>query len=152
MKLGGNRPPGDNPLLFSISGTGSFICPVAQTPLDIPRPLITQSWGTGGKPKCSVPQVGLELTTHRLTVCPYNSNGSRIVSSITYHFLSEKIVPMAIESFHQLHTISCPKKSSLVITHFDLFNTVLHQRLASCGTIIGCSTELFFKQQFCKNA
>ena len=29
MKLGGNRPPGDNPLLFSISGTGSFICPVA---------------------------------------------------------------------------------------------------------------------------
>ena len=25
----GNRPPGDNPLLFSISGTGSFICPVA---------------------------------------------------------------------------------------------------------------------------
>ena len=29
MKLGGNLPPGDNPLLFSISGTGSFICPVA---------------------------------------------------------------------------------------------------------------------------
>ena len=29
MKLGGNRPPGDNPLLFSISGTGSFIWPVA---------------------------------------------------------------------------------------------------------------------------
>ena len=29
MKLGGNRPPGDNPLLFSTSGTGSFICPVA---------------------------------------------------------------------------------------------------------------------------
>ena len=27
--IGGNRPPGDNPLLFSISGTGSFICPVA---------------------------------------------------------------------------------------------------------------------------
>ena len=25
MKLGGNRPPGDNPLLFPISGTGSFI-------------------------------------------------------------------------------------------------------------------------------
>ena len=25
MKLGGNRPPGDNPLLFSTSGTGSFI-------------------------------------------------------------------------------------------------------------------------------
>ena len=26
MKLGGTRPPGDNPLLFAISGTGSFIC------------------------------------------------------------------------------------------------------------------------------
>ena len=25
MKLGGTRPPGDNPLLLSISGTGSFI-------------------------------------------------------------------------------------------------------------------------------
>ena len=24
MKLGGNRPPGDNPLLFSISGHGIF--------------------------------------------------------------------------------------------------------------------------------
>ena len=46
---GGNRPPGDNPLLFSISGTGSFICPVAQARLDIPRPLITQSRSTGGK-------------------------------------------------------------------------------------------------------
>ena len=29
MKLGGTRPPGDNPLLLAISGTGSFICPVA---------------------------------------------------------------------------------------------------------------------------
>ena len=27
MKLGGNRPPGDNPLLFSISGTGSLNMP-----------------------------------------------------------------------------------------------------------------------------
>ena len=51
MKLGGNRPPGDNPLLFSISGTGSFICPVAQTWLDIPRPLITQSPDTAGHTK-----------------------------------------------------------------------------------------------------
>ena len=49
MKLGGNRPPGDNPLLFAISGTGSFISPVAQTRLDIPRPLLTQSRSTGGK-------------------------------------------------------------------------------------------------------
>ena len=65
MKLGGNRPPGDNPLLLSISGTGSFTCPVTQTRLDIPKPLITQSWGTGGKLKCWVPQLGLEPTTHR---------------------------------------------------------------------------------------
>ena len=43
MKLGGNRPAGDNPLLFSISGTGSCICPVTQTRLEIPRPLITQA-------------------------------------------------------------------------------------------------------------
>ena len=35
MKPGGNRPPGDNPLFFSISGTGSLICPVAQARLDI---------------------------------------------------------------------------------------------------------------------
>ena len=34
---------GDNPLLFSISGT------VAQTRLDIPGPLITQSRSTEGK-------------------------------------------------------------------------------------------------------
>ena len=40
MKPGGNRPPGDNPLLFSISGTGSCICPVAQARLDTPGPLI----------------------------------------------------------------------------------------------------------------
>ena len=48
MKLGGHRPPGDNPLFFSTSGTGYFICPVAQTRLDILRPLITQSRSTGG--------------------------------------------------------------------------------------------------------
>ena len=38
-----NRPPGPKALLFSISGTGSFIWPVAQTWLNIPSPLITQS-------------------------------------------------------------------------------------------------------------
>ena len=38
--------PGDNPLLFSICDTGSFICPVAQTWLDIPRSLTK---GTGAK-------------------------------------------------------------------------------------------------------
>ena len=43
MNLGGNLPLGHDALLFSISGTGSFICPLSQTGLDIPRPLITQS-------------------------------------------------------------------------------------------------------------
>ena len=37
MKLGGSLLPGHATLLFSISGTGSFICPVTQTRLDIPR-------------------------------------------------------------------------------------------------------------------
>ena len=46
MKLGGNLPPGHDALLFSRSGTGSCICPHAR--LDIPRPLFTQSWTTGG--------------------------------------------------------------------------------------------------------
>ena len=41
-------PPGHDALLFSISGTRSCVCPVAQTRLDIPKPLITQSWTTGG--------------------------------------------------------------------------------------------------------
>ena len=54
MKLGGNLPPGHDALLFLISGTGSFICLVAQTRLDIPtRLLFTQSWTTGGKSKRS---------------------------------------------------------------------------------------------------
>ena len=46
-----NKPTtGRQSLLFPISGTGSFICPVAQTRLDIPRHLITQSWdGHWGK-------------------------------------------------------------------------------------------------------
>ena len=42
MKLGENLPLGHNALLFSISGTESIICPVAETRLDIPRPLINQ--------------------------------------------------------------------------------------------------------------
>ena len=51
MKLGGNRPPGDNPLLFSISGTGSFICTdeAGHTKaFDYP---VAEHWG--GEPKCS---------------------------------------------------------------------------------------------------
>ena len=76
MKQGGNLPPGHDALLFSISGTGSFECPVAHTRLEArhgylpshglftrdwvnkslglgePRLLFTQSrtfWGGGGK-------------------------------------------------------------------------------------------------------
>ena len=41
MKLGGNRPPGDNPLLFSTSGTGSFICPVG---VHSPEALLNTIW------------------------------------------------------------------------------------------------------------
>ena len=51
MKLWRNLPPGHDVLLFSISGTRSFICPVAQTQLGIPRLLFTQSWTTGSKVK-----------------------------------------------------------------------------------------------------
>ena len=46
MQIRGNLPLEQNALLFSISGTGSFICPVTQTRLDIPRLLITQSCTT----------------------------------------------------------------------------------------------------------
>ena len=47
MKLGGNLPPGDNPLLFWISGTGSYMPSRIDTAL-----VITQSRSTGGGPKC----------------------------------------------------------------------------------------------------
>ena len=53
MKLGGNLPPGHDALLFSISGVGSFICPVAETRMGTPRPLITMDHWVDGKPKCS---------------------------------------------------------------------------------------------------
>ena len=66
MKLGGNRPPGDNPLLFAISGTGSFICPVALARLDIPRPLITQSRSTGGK--AEMPQQDEDAPPKRVSI------------------------------------------------------------------------------------
>ena len=39
MKLGGTLQLGHDALPFSISGTGTFISPVIQTQLDIPRPL-----------------------------------------------------------------------------------------------------------------
>ena len=48
MKLEGNLPPGHDALLLLISGTG-FVCPVAQTWLDIPRPKViypvVDNWG-----------------------------------------------------------------------------------------------------------
>ena len=63
MKLGGNRPPGDNPLLFSTSGTGSFICPVADEAghtkaFDDP---VAEHWGESQRAKRSL--VGLEPTS-----------------------------------------------------------------------------------------
>ena len=60
MKLGENLP-------LSISGTGSFICPVTQSRLDIPSPLFTQSWTTGGSQGC-LARVRLERPTCRSTV------------------------------------------------------------------------------------
>ena len=60
MKLGGHRPPGDNPLLFSISGTGSLISGWTYQGLWLPS-----RGALRGKPKCSVPRVGLEPTTHQ---------------------------------------------------------------------------------------
>ena len=54
MKLRGNLPPGHDALPFPISGTGSLICLVAQTLLNIPRPLfrvMNHCWG--GESKCS---------------------------------------------------------------------------------------------------
>ena len=47
MKQRGNLPPGHDALLFSISDTGYFICPVTQTRLDIPRPLPSHTDTTG---------------------------------------------------------------------------------------------------------
>ena len=52
MKLGGNLPLEHDALLLSISGTGSCMCSVAQTRLDIPRPLPSHG-PLGGKSKCS---------------------------------------------------------------------------------------------------
>ena len=59
MKLGGNLPPRHDALFFSISGTGSFLCPDAQTRLDILRPLFTQSHRHGWTYQ------GLWLPSHR---------------------------------------------------------------------------------------
>ena len=52
MKLGGNLPLGHDALLFSTSGMGSLICSLAQTRLDIPMPLITQSHRHGWTYQC----------------------------------------------------------------------------------------------------
>ena len=80
MKLGGNLPPGHDALLFSVSGTGSVICPVAQTRLDMPRPLFTQSWTTGGSQ--SAPAQGrFEPPTCRSTVEHANHQTTMTASS-----------------------------------------------------------------------
>ena len=65
MKLGGNRPPGDNPLLFSTSGTGTFICMPSRIDeaghtkaFDDP---VAEHWGESQRAKRSL--VGLEPTS-----------------------------------------------------------------------------------------
>ena len=57
MELRGTRPPGDNPLLFSISGTGSFIIIVpsrtgtaGQIPIKAFDYTVVEHWG-GGSPR-----------------------------------------------------------------------------------------------------
>ena len=67
MKPGGNRPPGDNPLLFSISGMGSFICPSHRHGWTYQGLWYPSHGALGGKTKCSV-HVGLEPTTYRVRV------------------------------------------------------------------------------------
>ena len=70
MKTRRKPTPGHDALLFSISGAGPFICPVSQTRLDTPRPLFTQSWGTGGKSKCSGTRQ-IQTGLHWQYVCGY---------------------------------------------------------------------------------
>ena len=65
-KLGGNLPPRHDALLFSASGTGSFIWQVAPTRLDTSRPLFTQSW-TLGEESASA---RCEVDSNRRPVCP----------------------------------------------------------------------------------
>ena len=69
-KLVGSLPPGHDVLLFSTSGTGSFIYPVAQTQLDIQWHLIIPSHGPlVGMPRWAISGGGkLEPTTGRSTV------------------------------------------------------------------------------------
>ena len=39
--------------------------------------LVAEHWGGGLKPKCSVPRMGLEPTTHRLTSPPGSPRGHK---------------------------------------------------------------------------
>ena len=62
--IGGDLPPGHDALLFSISGTGSFICPAPQSRLDIPRRLIVDLYNHGPFPgRC----LGYMLIVHIAT-------------------------------------------------------------------------------------
>ena len=49
MELGGNLPLGHNALLFSISGMGSYICPVAQRRMNIPFDYPVMGHYSGGE-------------------------------------------------------------------------------------------------------
>ena len=56
MKLGGNLPPEHDALLFSISGTGSFIWPVAQRRLT--KDVDTQNWHSMDSPELADTEYG----------------------------------------------------------------------------------------------
>ena len=59
MKLGGNRPLGDNSLVFLISGTGSIFAQSHRHGWTYQDHWLPSHGALGGKPKCSVPREGL---------------------------------------------------------------------------------------------
>ena len=93
--IGGNLPPGHNALLVPIQvqlhGTGSFICPVAQTRLDI-RPLFTQSWTTGEDAKgyCFNGEKH-DFAGQSLPMSCYRSNGDHGAQQLLFMDVSPKM-------------------------------------------------------------
>ena len=81
MKLGGNWPPTTDPLLFSISGTGSSRHRHGCTSQGLWLP---SCGALGGKLKCLGPR-GLEPTTHQLTV-EWPSHLSGLISNTNLSF------------------------------------------------------------------
>ena len=105
MELRGTRPPGDNPLLFSISGTGSFIIIVpsrtdtaGQIPIKAFDYTVVEHWGGGG-----VPTV---YTMHRV-----HSEGVLITFYLAYlrlcYIFSIKLPHNNLTTLYLNGTLSC---------------------------------------------